>query len=197
MSELTECGAPPLNVLPEKSAEWLPTFVLVTVVQLNIPDPTRQLAFNVIRRSDTAVVDYTRARDELIQFLEPDSKRSITKYCRCLHSFEAAVSSTHQAYALIRQLLPKAPPMFARDDGSVLQRLDRIHNASKHADEWIAKGNRFAEDSTMSVWMTNAGLEAKGYRLSYEELAGEINDLATIILREFGPQNAVPPTDSP
>jgi hypothetical protein len=88
------------------------------------------------------------------------------------------VAATDQGYLLIRQLHPERPSLFERNDGTELQRLDRVYNASKHADEYIANGNRFAPGRTLTVWLLNEGLECNAGTLSFRELADSVELLA-------------------
>jgi hypothetical protein len=89
------------------------------------------------------------------------------------------VAATFQGYQLASQLAGRTP-LYEKEDGSVLQRLERVYNAGKHADKWIADGGRFARDSTLPIWITNVGLEVRGYAISFDELASEIEDLASV-----------------
>lgn len=197
LAELTECGARELSIDPSESAQWLPTFVLVSVFQSAIPDPTRQLTFSFLRRVDAAIIDYANARAQLAAYLEPGGKRSISAYSRSLHSFETATAAAFQAFQLVKQLLPAKPRLFEREDGSPLQRLDRIYNATKHADEWIANGERSAPDSTLPVWLTNDGFEVKGYALAFEEFATEIETLAAFARHLTAPNEPSVPNEKP
>jgi hypothetical protein len=183
LSQLTMCGAPPLSITPEDSAGWLASFVLNSILRVNIPNPTRQLMFNYMRRIDTAVLEYGRGREALTVFIESGLKTGqipISWYSRCLHSFEAAVAMTYQGYLLARQLIPGKPSLFEKNNGSVLDRMNRLYNASKHADEFIANGNRFPPGSTLPVWIINEGLESRDCVLTFTELAREIENLGTV-----------------
>lgn len=180
LSQLTEFTAPALQARPESSAGWLAGFVLTSALRVNIPDPARQLMFTYLRRVDTAVLEYTRGREALEAFVRGRDEAGISKYSRCLHAFESTASAAFQAYQLTRQLLPDEPPLFERRDGSELYRLDRIYNAIKHADEWIANGRRFAPESTLTVWIVNAGLECREGVVTFQELADEIGTLGRI-----------------
>lgn len=179
LSQLNACGAPLLAIAPVVSADWIVNFALNSVGR-NIPDPTRQLMFNFMRRVDRAVLEYTRGREALTELIECRTHVDISRYSRCLDAFDAAVAMTYQGYLLAKQLIPGKPRLFEKQDGSVLSRIDRIYNASKHADEFIANGNRFAPESTLTVWIINTGLESRDAVLTFVELAEEIQALGTL-----------------
>lgn len=177
LSLLTACGAPALMVTPRDSASWLASFILNSALRVQIPDPVRQLMFTYLRRVDSAVLEYGRGREALSEFLQ-QNKGVISQFSRCLYAFESAVSMTHQGYLLARQLIPGKPLLFKKDDRSVLNRMDKVYNASKHADEFIANGNRFAPRSTSTVWITNDGLESRNASLTFAELAHAIEEIS-------------------
>jgi hypothetical protein len=135
--------------------------------------------FSFLRRVDAAVLNYAQAQLDLARFLATNNV-GITYYSRCLYAFEASIAMTYQALLLVRQILPDKPSPFSRGDGSVLERMDRVYNASKHADEFIANGRRFAPDSTLPVWLVNTGLQSMDCLLSFAELADEIESLGRI-----------------
>ena len=179
LSQLTHCGARQLTVTPEESSGWLAGFVLNSAFRVTIADPIRQVMFSYLRRVDGAVLEYTRGQQGLESYVA-STNGGITRYSRCLHAFEAAVAMTYQAYRLSQQLIPNKPPLFKKGDGSVLDRMQGVYNAGKHADILIANGNRFAPDSTLPVWITNEALESKECSLSFTELADEIEMLGRI-----------------
>jgi hypothetical protein len=155
-------------------------FVLNATLRVSIADPIRQLMFSFMRRVDAAVLEYTRGRGALKEFIDSKPDVGISRYSRCLHAFETAVATTYQALLLIRQVVPTAPPLFKKADGTVLYHLDRVHNAIKHADHMIAHGERYAPGSTLPVWITNDGLESVDSLLRFDELADEIEALYRI-----------------
>lgn len=199
LSQLTACKAPVLGVAPTASAAWLPGFVFTSALRVTIGEPQRQLIFNFLRRVDTAILEYTRGQDALMAYFNAAEHSGITQYSRCLYAFEAAIAMTYQAYLLVRQLLPNKPALFTKKDGSELQRLDRVYNASRHADEYIANGGRYAPDSTLTVWLVNGGLECEAATITFAELAEAIESLARVAneLMKIEPGPFVPATEPP
>jgi hypothetical protein len=182
------------------SAGWLANFALESAASggIGFRDPTRQLIFSVLRRVDCAVLEYDRGRDALTEFIE--CRGGISQYSRCLHAFETAVAMAYQGRELANQLstqlqkeLPSAelegefPSMKKEAEIRRLleHRIDRVHNASKHAAGFIAN-RHFARESTLSVWITNEGLKSREGRknreclLKFTELAGEIEQLGSL-----------------
>ena len=60
LSEFTQPSAPPLRITAEEAAAWLPAFITRSIFLAALSEPTRQLMFNLIRRDDSAVVEYER-----------------------------------------------------------------------------------------------------------------------------------------
>lgn len=170
---------PPLAKSPGATAEWLPNFVLTSILRVNVTDPQRQLIFNFIRRTDSAVLEYSRAREELAIYFDKTGGR-VTHYFRGLHAFESAVAMTYQAHLLLSHLFPDKPSLFAKKDGTVLQRLDRVYNASKHLDLYIANGARYAKESTLTVWLVNTGVQCAEAFITFAELASAIDNISRI-----------------
>ena len=67
--------------------------------------------------------------------------------------------------------------LFVKDDGSILQRLNLLYNRSKHIESAI-KSSQLPPNGTLPVWLTNEGLEATDAKLTFEEMADILSDLA-------------------
>ena len=66
---------------------------------------------------------------------------------------------------------------FQKGDGSILQRLNALHNQAKHADEAIERGELVAE-GPLCVWLTNDGLRSMDTSLTFDEAADVLAELA-------------------
>jgi hypothetical protein len=67
--------------------------------------------------------------------------------------------------------------LFTTGDGSILQRLSSLYNRSKHIASAI-NDNRIAPGSTLAVWLNNEGLRAVDGRLTFDEMAEILEELA-------------------
>jgi hypothetical protein len=67
--------------------------------------------------------------------------------------------------------------LFSPGDGSVLQRLNLLYNRSKHTDKAITAW-QLPPNGTISIWLTNDGLQSMDSSLSFEEAADILADLA-------------------
>lgn len=80
--QLTACRAPGSTVTPNDSAHSLPAFVRGSVLRVRIPDPTRQLMYNVFHRADSAVVQYSFGRESLLSYLGAQNESAVSEYSR-------------------------------------------------------------------------------------------------------------------
>ena len=179
VSELTECGAKALELGSSHPATWLPNFVLNSILRVSWSEPARQLAFMIVRRADAAVEAYEAGRHELQMFVLKGQGLAVQRYSRALMHFETCLATTYQAWMLFRQLHAEKPRLFERGDRTDFERLNSLYNTSKHADEMIASG-RFAPESTLPIWIVNAGLQTTTSLLTFEELAGMLASLARV-----------------
>jgi hypothetical protein len=170
LSALTTCGAKPLRLDVSGTDAWLPDFVLNTAFRFTVAEPQRQLMFTLLRRVDGALSEYEAGRQALVTYFERRVHSGIQLYSRALLHFEVCVALTYQAWCLIRQLLPSQPRLFDKNDGSEFDRLNRLYNVWRHADERIASGQH-APESTLPLWFVNEGLESRDGQITFDELA--------------------------
>jgi hypothetical protein len=193
ISSLVAPSAPSLRYGSSETGSWLGTFVLNCATRFRIADPERQLIYTLIRRADAAVLGYEEGSALLSGIHGATPQPSLRTYSRCLMAFEHSVAATFHALRLLRQLHPHKPQLFVQQDASVVQRLDRVYNAVKHADDLIGEGGRFAKDSTLAVWLVNDGMRCVDARLSFNELHAEIDDVG-LIARHFALLEDLPPS---
>jgi hypothetical protein len=178
LSQLTECGAPEL---PTKRRLWLGDFISRTWF-IDLPEKWRAYVFNFLRRTEGALAEYDDAREALIEYLNT-SATTVSPYFRSLLAFEVCISQLYQGIELLSSATGRKN-FFMRKDGSVGERLFLMYNDSKHMNERIERGDIPAE-ATSAVWITNAGLESSGARLTFAELHEELRgmiDLADSLL---------------
>ena len=170
VTEVTECNACDLSAEFPTAQDWVSGFGLM-VIFINQPKPElRPFALQLVRRCEMALANYGHGRAALQDLVSGNRKRW-SPYYRALSYFEAAVGQLYQAYIHMHKLL--GTPLFAKNDGTPLQRLNHIYNTSKH--EMPA-----AEDT---VWITNAGMGTKEAAISFGEMEELMRVCARIAVR--------------
>jgi hypothetical protein len=154
---VTECNAQDLSEEFPTAPDWVTGFGLMVIFNDKPKLAFRPFALQLIRRCEMALANYGHARRSLQDLIAGDRRRW-SPYYRALSYFEAAVAQLYQAYVHMHKLL--GTPLFAKNDGSPLQRLNHIYNASKHE----------TPSEADTVWITNAGLETKGVAISFAEI---------------------------
>jgi hypothetical protein len=145
-------------------------FALNSMFWTGLELATRQAMLNFIRRSEAAVRTYEEARLETLRYLDDDS---INAYMRAMSSWETFLSQSWLGYALIMRIF--RTKFFEPNDGSLPQRLNLLYNQTKHVESMIAGGN-MAADSTLSVWLTNTGLESNDAAVTFDELSDVVEN---------------------
>lgn len=201
--------------IPEIAADkhLVGIFVLNPKLAIGISNKNRQLLFNLIRKADDATGEYMAAAEDLNAFLQ-GRKLALSPYFSSLRHWEHCVGHLYQAVRCMNSLNSGwgGEKQFERGDGSILERVQIVHNAIKHMDDRFENGNLADRNSfslfaspdgtgrgnipsteTIPMWLTNVGLECANAKVSYSEIAQEIQELrqeaykmATI---GFGSQN--------
>jgi len=127
LSQLTQCNAPDLSGLSEP---WLRGFILNTILRFSVPEPTKAHMFNFLRRTEAVFSEYNNARINLIEYVTSD-RNTVSPYFRALLHFETLIAQLYQA-ALFLKALAKEPKFFEKGEGTVIERINIIYNASKH-----------------------------------------------------------------
>lgn len=160
LSELTSCGAGELCDRPDQSASWVTNFVANSAFRHQVESQFKQFAFAYLRRSEMAYVEYDLGRESLLDYLE---NSHMSAYFTALCHFEAALSQLWQALEYIVQLT--GAKVFEPGDGSVEERLNRIHNQGKHLEQ-----STMHDEQLHPVWITNDGLRSSTHELSFSEI---------------------------
>jgi len=162
LSKLTACGAPEL---PE-DGEWLNTFILKTVFQVNIPEKTRAYLFSFLRRAEGSSAAYREARRLLQEHLSTP-RNEVSPYFRSLTQFEICISQCYQGYELMARSAQQK--LFEKRTGTVLEKLHTVYVDSKHMDQMI-HGDKLAQIATSGIWITNEGIESSRGIITFQEL---------------------------
>lgn len=174
MSAFTEAQIPDMSAFNDQQEHWLSNFVLNSTLRINITAPDRQYIFNYLRRAEAAFRQYELARKATLDFLE-GSSQSVSKYMMAIFHWEVFLSQAWQAYELLRYMLDV--DVFKNGDGSVEQRLNMAYNQCKHVESEIKSGNLLSEDATLSVYLTNEGLESNDSIIYFDEMADTLKNL--------------------
>jgi hypothetical protein len=158
---------------------------------------TRQCCFNLMQNAEAAFDEYCAARTALLEYL-PVKSTTVAAYFAALRHFEHCLAHLYQAVESMNAIRKACgeEPEFQKNDGSPLQRINKLNNHVKHIAEIyrrvsIGDTKTFelfatqtdgstkiphdAKDSTnVPIWMTNVGLECREATLTYAELADEV-----------------------
>jgi hypothetical protein len=148
-------------------------FVFTSIV-IVIPKSTRIRAFNFIRRSTDALAEYNRARRAYNTFFK---ERSPQFYLEALHHFECCLACAYQGHELLFGMA--GHPFFDKGRtgrAELNYRMQRLYNSSKHTEGFI-KSSSFVGD-TVTMWISNVGLETRNERISFDELGHIVSDMA-------------------
>lgn len=167
ITHLTECRVGDLAGEFPNSGTWVSGLGLVIIFNNQPPDAMRPFVLQFVRRVEMTIAEYTRMRVELQGLLSGSPQWS--PYYRSLHHGEMAIALLYQAYELSYKKL--GMKLFESEDGSPLDRLNKLYATSKHQ---VAR----AEDP---IWLSNDGFHSLRGTLSFaefEELARSCGRIA-------------------
>jgi len=176
LSLLTTCGMPPLR-FPE-----IPLAAVISdrIVLRRVEPRQIRLLTNALRWIDAAFTGYSGAQESLIAYSSVQ-RGKLTDYYMAVLRIEQCLAATDHAGVLARKLsglnYEPSPAKYC---------LRKLYETSKHVDERIDKGE-LPDDSTIPIWLTNAGIESNDHSLSFTELAGFMEHFVGLVRREFGP----------
>ena len=130
--------------------------------------------FNFLRRTESAFQEYEAARQATLRFLASPNLEAFSVYIMAVGHWEVFLSQAYQACCL---LYGGQKTLFKKGDGSVLQRLNLLYNRAKHAEKAITS-QQFPPDGTLPVWLKNDGLHCVESSLTFDEIAGLLEELA-------------------
>jgi uncharacterized protein YllA (UPF0747 family) len=130
----------------------------------------RALCVQLLRRAETALGEYSAAR-ELMQAVAGGGGTNWAEYFKALYRFEATLAQLYQAYEYIRKALDTNS--FEKNDGTPLERLNRLNNTIKHQ---LASADQ-------PVWLTDLGVECEDELLKFEEIEDLLRSVGQIAER--------------
>ncbi|MGH9248217.1 MAG: hypothetical protein ACRD0W_01670 [Acidimicrobiales bacterium] len=172
MSAFTSASIPDMSEVDAEQAHWLSNYILNSMLRAKLQTPKRQQVYNFLRRSHAAFSEYASARSCTLAFVADRDKPLC--YLDAIGHWEAFLAYSWQAYLFLGAGQVR---WFMQNDGSVLQRLNFLHNQAKHADRAIQRGE-YVDDSPLCVWLTNEGLSCVGAELTFPDMAEVLTDLA-------------------
>jgi hypothetical protein len=151
-----------------------PLQFVITSMLVAIAKSDRVRSFNFIRRSTDALSEYRRARLAYYKFFD---ERMPHLYLQALHHFEICLACAYQGHELLFGMVSR--PFFDKDTpgrAELNYRMQRLYNSSKHTEGFL-RSTSFVGD-TVTMWISNAGLETQKEKMSFDELAEIVSDMA-------------------
>ncbi|HUY92904.1 MAG TPA: hypothetical protein VMV10_29510 [Pirellulales bacterium] len=178
LSKLTACGAPEL---PAREGEWLSRFALGTIFHNRVGAPHKLYSFSYLRKVEAAIEEYQMAHGFLLRYV--DGGRRTSDYFRSLRHFENCLAMAYQAMLIVQAMAKQAgekkgPKFFEQGDGSLLERINRLYNDSKHIDGAIVRGDFPHDEATLVIWLANDRIRSKACDVAYQELHEFLLELA-------------------
>lgn len=174
ISSFTEASIPGASAISSENGHWLLCFMLNTGLRVELDDLTRQTLYNFIRRTEAAFREYEAARRMTLAYLDNPNPDAVSEYIVAVGHWEHFLFQADRALAV---LVRGEKVLFAKEDGSVFQRLNLLHNRTKHLESAI-KCEQFPPGGTLPVWLENDGLHGVDGKLTFEEIAEILKDLA-------------------
>lgn len=173
-SSFTAVNIPDMSAITREQGHWLGNFILNSWARVTMDDDMRQTLFNFLRRTEAAFREYEEARRLTLAHLADWRPNAVSEYIKAIGHWEQFLSQADRAWAV---LVKGEKTLFAKDDGSVVQRLNLLYNRTKHLETAI-NSEQLPPDGTIPVWLTNDGLQAVGGKLTFAEIAEILVDLA-------------------
>jgi hypothetical protein len=177
LSKFTTATLQDMSSVDKEQQYWLANFILNSIFSVPVPQKTYQQIFTFLRRSHSAFDSYASAREASLAFLA-DGGQPPMEYLDAIGHWEAFLQYAWQAYDSLRGGQVK---FFESKDGSLLDRLNRLHNAAKHVSANISNGSLqrdLEQFSPLAVWLTNDGLQGHESLLSFSEVIEILEELA-------------------
>ena len=181
VSEFTAAEIPDMTSYAAESAHWIDNHFVNSSLRGGASNTAVAAYFaNYLRRAEGAFAEHALARLATNHFL--GGSQSPSRYAAALLHWEFFLCQAWQAYALLQKLIQLFTgedqyKVFEPNDDSTEQRLNLLYNAMKHVEKRIANG-QLPEDTISPVWLTNRGIECTDGRVTFEETADILRDLA-------------------
>lgn len=174
LSSLTENN----TILFDKEKHWVGAFILNSTLRYNYEEKQRIYLMNILRRIESTFYQYNTGGILLGDFLKHD-KVNISKYLEAVVCIETSISHLYQAYMLGNKMAGEDNKLFEKNDGSSIQRLNKLYNVAKHYDSSISNGD-LEELNTIPIWITNQGIKSNQTFLDFDELHAMMREVELI-----------------
>jgi hypothetical protein len=171
ISSFTEALIPELSELQKR---WLVSFILNSSLVVQLDNARRRTIYNFLCRAEGAFREYGSARQMTMAYLANTNPDAVSEYIIAIGHWEAFLSQAYQAWCLLASGQAK---LFTPGDGSTMQRLNLLYNRTKHAESAIT-AEQLPPEGTLPVWLKNDGLHSVESRLTFEEIAEMLEELA-------------------
>lgn len=180
ISSLTKCNAVDLTQKFDQAEHWIENFVLNSIFRIQIKQEHKPFIFAILRRAQMALVEHENGRIALQEYVNGKKDR-ISLYFRALYHFEIAINLIYQAHELFMKITKVR--LFQKNDGTPVERLNRIYNVSKHLEP-----SNIPDTHLHSVWIKNEGLCISTAMLTFEELAELVKDVCGLADKLSNPE---------
>lgn len=180
LSSLTENNTIPYS----NEVQWVNAFFLNATLRYQYEEKQRIYLMNLLRRIESTFRQYNTGSYLLDDFLSHD-KVSISTYLSAVVCIETSVSHLYQAYMLGNKMVDEDNKLFIKNDGSSIDRLNKLYNVSKHYDSTICSGI-IEELNSIPIWITNQGIKSNKVFLDFNELhamMGEMEFIANELIK--------------
>ena len=150
------------------------------MLRVQVQQEYKPFIFAILRRGQMALIEHENGRRAL-QDYAGGNKNRISVYFRSLYHFEIAINLTYQAHDLFMKITKTR--LFNKNDGSQLERLNRIYNVSKHLEP-----STIPNSYLHAVWLSNEGICISSAILKFEELADMVKDICKLADKLSNPQ---------
>ena len=158
VSTFTTAEIPELSDVSREQTHWLLNFILNSAIRVRVDDSTRSTLFNFLRRTEAAFREYAEARSRTLAHLSDPRPNAVSDYIRAIDHWEQFLLQADRAWTVS---VRGQPVLFAKNDGSVLQRLNYLYNLTKHLDSAIRSNPPvMPSEGTMPMWLRNDGCTA-------------------------------------
>jgi len=174
ISNLTENNTIPFD----KEIQWVNAFVLNATLRYQYEEKQRIFLMNLLRRIESTFHQYNTGSYLLDDFLN-NNKVSISKYLSAIVCIETSISHLYQAFMLANRMVDGDNKLFTKNDGSSIDRLNKLYNVSKHYDGTISSGH-IEELNTIPIWITNQGIKSIKDSLDFYEFHAMLGEMELI-----------------
>lgn len=174
VSTFTAANIPDMNSWSKESSHWIGNYFLNSAFNAAFSPPMNAYAYNFLRRAQYAFSEHHLARDSTLAFIAGGGQ-SPKGYADALFHWECFLGQAWHAFSIL--VTAWEGKAFEKNDGSVEQRLNAIYNQMKHVESRIDNA-QMIPGATVPVWLSNEGLLSVDAKLTYEETAELLKELA-------------------